>query len=52
MITIVDVFAAMIERRAYKPRMPARVGYQTLVDMGPRLDEDLVRALKLVAHGF
>jgi putative nucleotidyltransferase with HDIG domain len=52
MVTIVDMFGAMIERRAYRSPMPARVAYETLVDMGPRLDQDLVRAFKPTALGL
>jgi len=53
MITIADVFGALIETRPYRPRMPARVAFETLVDMGPRLDQDLVRAFRPVTQlGF
>jgi putative nucleotidyltransferase with HDIG domain len=42
--TICDVFGALLERRAYKPPIPGDVAYQMLVDMGPKLDNDFVRA--------
>jgi response regulator RpfG family c-di-GMP phosphodiesterase len=42
-LTIADIFGALIERRSYKPPLPAEVAYQTLLDMGPKLDRDLVR---------
>jgi putative nucleotidyltransferase with HDIG domain len=42
--TICDVFGALLERRAYKPPIRGDVAYQMLVDMGPKLDKDLVRA--------
>lgn len=45
-ITITDVFGALIERRAYKPPMAAQDAYQILLDMGSKLDRDLVRAFK------
>jgi len=50
MITIADVFGALIERRSYKPPMSGSAAYQTLVDMGPKLDQDLVRAFQPVAQ--
>jgi len=42
-ITICDVYAALIERRSYKPPMPPGDAYATLVAMGEKLDRDLVR---------
>lgn len=44
MITIADVFGALLERRSYKPPMSGEKAYQILLDMGPKLDQDLVRA--------
>jgi putative nucleotidyltransferase with HDIG domain len=49
MITISDVFGALIERRSYKPPLSGQAAYQILVDMGPKLDQDLVRAFRPVA---
>jgi len=40
----------MIERRSYKPPMPGPQAYQILLDMGPKLDQDLVRAFHSVAQ--
>lgn len=45
-ITITDIFGALIEFRPYKPPMAAQAAYQILEDMGPKLDRDLVRAFK------
>ncbi len=42
-ITICDVYAALIERRSYKPPMPPGEAYAVLVAMGGKLDRDLVR---------
>lgn len=42
-ITICDVYAALIERRSYKPPMPPGDAYAALVAMGGKLDRDLVR---------
>jgi putative nucleotidyltransferase with HDIG domain len=49
MITIADVFGALIERRSYKPPLSASAAYQIIVDMGPKLDKDLVNAFRPVA---
>jgi putative nucleotidyltransferase with HDIG domain len=46
MMTIADVFGALIERRAYKAPLSSEAAYQVLEDMGPRLDADLVREFR------
>lgn len=43
MITICDIYAALIERRAYKPPMPPEEAFAVLAGMGGKLDLDLVR---------
>jgi putative nucleotidyltransferase with HDIG domain len=43
-VTICDVFGALIERRAYKPSLAAARAYQMLFDMGNKVDRDLLRA--------
>ena len=48
MITIADVFGALIERRSYRPPLSGAEAYAILVDMGPKLDKDLVRAFRPV----
>ena len=47
--TICDVFGALLERRAYKAPIRGDVAYQMLVDMGPKLDKDLVRAFSFAS---
>lgn len=42
-ITICDIFSAMIEKRSYKPSMPAEQAFKALEDMGPKLDRDILR---------
>ncbi len=42
-VTVADVFSALIERRPYKPALPVAAAHQHLLDMGPKLDGDLVR---------
>jgi putative nucleotidyltransferase with HDIG domain len=49
MITIADVFGALIERRSYKPPLSGSVAYRLLLDMGAKLDKDLVRAFQPIA---
>ncbi|MCC6781004.1 MAG: HD domain-containing protein [Hyphomicrobiales bacterium] len=43
-ITIADVYGALIERRSYKAPISSERAYQLLRDMGQKLDIDLVRA--------
>jgi putative nucleotidyltransferase with HDIG domain len=47
-ITICDVYAALIERRSYKPPMPAEEALGILQTMGPKLDAALLRAFRQV----
>ena len=49
-ITIADVFGALIERRSYKPPFSGSAAFQILLDMGPKLDKDLVREFRPVAQ--
>lgn len=48
-ITIADIFGALIERRPYKPPLSGSAAYDILLEMGPKLDRDLVRAFRPVA---
>lgn len=49
LITICDIFAALIEARPYKAPKPARDAFAILETMGAKLDTDLVRAFGGVA---
>ena len=49
-LTITDIFAALIERRSYKPPYSGSKAYQMLLDMGPKLDRDLVREFQGISH--
>jgi putative nucleotidyltransferase with HDIG domain len=53
-MTIADVFGALIERRVYKPPLPAEAAYGILGEMGSKLDADLVREFRSVvdAHAM
>lgn len=48
-MTIADVFGALIERRAYRPPLSPATAYQMLQNMGAKLDADLVREFGAVA---
>lgn len=48
MITICDIYAALIERRSYKAPMEPEEAYAVLVGMGAKLDADLLRAFRSV----
>jgi len=49
-MTISDIFGALIERRSYKPPLTNDAAYQILLDMGPKLDKDLVREFRFVSQ--
>lgn len=48
MITICDIYAALIERRSYKAPMAPQEAYAVLAGMGAKLDADLLRAFRAV----
>ena len=50
MMTIADVFGALIERRAYRAPSSCEAAYQVLKNMGPKLDADLVREFRPFAR--
>jgi putative nucleotidyltransferase with HDIG domain len=50
MITIADMFGALIERRAYKAPSSCEAAYRVLENLGPKLDADLVREFRPFAH--
>ena len=49
-MTISDVFGALVERRSYKEPMSGKDAYQVLVDMGPKLDKELVREFRFASR--
>jgi putative nucleotidyltransferase with HDIG domain len=49
-ITISDIFGALIERRSYKPPLSSQKAYEILSDMGPKLDKDLMREFRAIAQ--
>jgi putative nucleotidyltransferase with HDIG domain len=48
-MTISDIFGALIERRSYKPPMSGGAAYKVLKDMGPKLDRDIVREFESIS---
>jgi putative nucleotidyltransferase with HDIG domain len=51
LLTISDIFAALVERRPYRPPMSNRDAYRILCDMDGKLEMALVRAFRGVALG-
>jgi putative nucleotidyltransferase with HDIG domain len=49
-LTIADIFGALVERRSYKAPRSAEAAYRVLLDMGSKLDTDLVREFRAVAQ--
>jgi len=49
MVTVADVYGALIERRSYKPPMSGEDAYTVLEGMGPKLDRGLVHAFRPLA---
>jgi putative nucleotidyltransferase with HDIG domain len=49
LLTISDIFAALIEARPYRAPMARHTAYQILCDMGGKLEGSLVKAFKNVA---
>jgi HD-GYP domain-containing protein (c-di-GMP phosphodiesterase class II) len=49
LLTISDIFAALIEARPYRAPMPRHTAYQILCDMNGKLETSLVKAFKNVA---
>ncbi len=48
MMTVADIYGALLERRSYKPPMSPQKAYDILLSMGPKLDAALVRAFASV----
>jgi putative nucleotidyltransferase with HDIG domain len=48
-MTISDIFGALIERRSYREPMTGETAYKILLDMGPKLDRELVREFRFAS---
>jgi response regulator RpfG family c-di-GMP phosphodiesterase len=46
--TVCDIYSALIEQRSYKPPLSGQRAYDILLDMGAKLDKDLVREFSFV----
>jgi putative nucleotidyltransferase with HDIG domain len=49
--TIVDIYTALIERRAYRPPFPFARAFAIMESMGPKLDQQLLQTFRPVAMG-
>lgn len=52
LITIADVYAALIELRSYKPALSGAQAFKVLQAMGPKLDAALVREFQPLSRGL
>ena len=52
LVTICDVYGALIECRPYRAPMPSKQALSILSGMSDRLDADLVSAFQPIAHAF
>lgn len=52
-MTVIDIYSALVEARSYKESMPVDKAYDILIEMGEKLDQGIVRAFEPVAieHG-
>jgi HD-GYP domain-containing protein (c-di-GMP phosphodiesterase class II) len=48
-LTISDIFAALVEYRTYKPTLPREKAYDILLGMDGKLEKPLVHAFRDVA---
>jgi len=49
-MTIADIFGALIERRPYRDPLSGPAAYKVMQKMGPRLDPDIMRAFSPLAQ--
>lgn len=49
LITVIDIFSALVEARSYKASMSHQDAYNILLEMGDKLDQDIVRAFEPIA---
>jgi HD-GYP domain-containing protein (c-di-GMP phosphodiesterase class II) len=49
LLTISDIFAALIESRRYRPAMPGEDAYRVLCEMDGKLERPLVQAFQKIA---
>ena len=49
-MTVVDIFCALIEARSYKVSLTVEMAYTMLRSMGPKLDQTIVRGFEPIAY--
>lgn len=49
-MTVVDIFSALIEARSYKASLSLDEAYNMLLNMGPKLDQAIVRGFEPIAY--
>ena len=49
MVSVADMFSALIDKRAYKPAMSGKDAYQVMLQARGHLDMDLVAAFEPIA---
>lgn len=52
LVSVCDIYAALIERRAYKPPMTSAAAFEILEGMAGRLDPVIVAAFRPIADAF
>ncbi|MDO9062339.1 MAG: HD domain-containing protein [Bradyrhizobium sp.] len=52
LITIVDIYAALVEKRAYRMQYTHAGAYAMMEEMGDRLDQHLLKAFRPIAFGY
>ena len=49
--TVVDIYAALVEKRAYRLEFTQVKAFSTMEEMGGKLDQQLLQAFRPVAFG-
>ena len=52
LITIVDIYAALVEKRAYRMQYTHAAAFAMMEKMGDRLDQHLLQAFRPIAFGY
>ena len=52
LITIVDIYAALVEKRAYRMQYTHAAAFAMMEKMGDKLDQHLLQAFRPIAFGY
>ena len=52
LITIVDIYAALVEKRAYRMQYTHAGAFAMMEKMGDKLDQHLLQAFRPIAFGY